>query len=141
MPQLPEQVVEHLFMVAKALSQAAFKGLQCKGTTIFVANGVAAGQKAPHFMIHIIPRNDDDGISMSIPENSFPKKDMTAIGAILKKVLDKKKRVVEAEVVKEKAAKPKKVKSKKVAKKKKSKSKASKKDNFDLDAVTKMLGE
>jgi len=35
-----------------------------------VANGAVAGQKAPHFMIHIIPRNDDDGLDLTLPEGS-----------------------------------------------------------------------
>ncbi|MAG15867.1 hypothetical protein CMO88_02295 [Candidatus Woesearchaeota archaeon] len=150
MPQLPEELAEHLFMVCKSLSQAALKALNCKGTTIFIANGVAAGQKAPHFMIHIIPRNDDDGLSMEIPSKSFPKKDMEAVGAILKKVLAKKQKV-DAEVVKEEKAEPAKVKKTKTKdsskkkkasnKKKGSSKKEAKKEKFDLDDITKVLGD
>ena len=62
MPQIPPNVISHIFMVAKALSNAALRSLRCQGTNIFVANGVAAGQKAPHFMIHIIPRKQGDGL-------------------------------------------------------------------------------
>lgn len=69
MPQLPEELVSHLAMVSKALSHATLKALKSQGTTVFIANGVAAGQKAPHFMIHIIPRFADDGLRMQIPEN------------------------------------------------------------------------
>ena len=148
MPQLPEHLAEHMFMVTKGLSQAALKALQCKGTTIFVANGVAAGQKAPHFMIHIIPRNDGDGISMTIPSREFSKKDVEAVGAVLKKVLWRKK-AVEAEVVKDEkttaAAGIKKGTSKKAAKisgkNRKQESKKTGKKSFDLDAISDMLGK
>jgi histidine triad (HIT) family protein len=62
MPQIPEGEVGHLFMVAKHISHAMLKKLKVEGTNIFAANGPAAGQKAQHFMIHIIPRRDGDGI-------------------------------------------------------------------------------
>ena len=142
MPQLPEQLVEHLFMICKGLSQAALKALQCKGTTIFVANGVAAGQKAPHFMIHIIPRSEDDGLSLKIPSNSFPKKELDVIRTTLTKAMNKKQKV-QAEIVKEtKTDKPKKatnVKKKKTYKK--SRQKTEPKQKFDLDAIGSMLNK
>ena len=141
MPQLPVPLAEHLFMVTKGLSQAALKALQCKGTTIFVANGVAAGQKAPHFMIHIIPRSDGDGISIAIPSKEFSKKDSDSVSAVLKRVLEKKK-TVEAEVIEKKkttATKKTKAKTKKTTSREKSRSKKSASKKFDLDAVSSML--
>lgn len=63
MPLVPEDVLGHMFMVAKALSTVCLKALQAKGTNIFVANGAIAGQKAPHFMIHVIPRQEKDGLN------------------------------------------------------------------------------
>ncbi len=135
MPQLPEHLAEHLFMVCKGLSQAALKALHCKGTTIFIANGVAAGQKAPHFMIHIIPRNDGDGLSFGIPERNIPKKESDAVNAALKKALGMREKIVEAEVIKEKK------KPAKDEKKGKEETKGRKKGRgkFDLDSVAKML--
>ncbi|MBI2664358.1 HIT domain-containing protein [Candidatus Woesearchaeota archaeon] len=161
MPQLPEELAEHLFMVTKGLSQAALKGLQCKGTTIFIANGVAAGQRAPHFMIHIIPRNDSDNIRMAVPSRPFDKKDMDAVAGVLKKVVAKKL-AAEAEVVgdnpakeqkdgKPKTGKPKASdkpaktaanKLKKTAKKKKKgSSDAENPGPFDLDSLTGVLAD
>jgi histidine triad (HIT) family protein len=67
MPQLPDLLTGHLFRIAKKLSQAALKAFKLRGTTIFVANGMAAGQKAPHVLIHIIPRAFDDGINLALP--------------------------------------------------------------------------
>jgi histidine triad (HIT) family protein len=63
MPQMPDDEVGFIFMVAKGLSLAALRALKAEGTNIFVANGIAAGQKSPHFMIHIIPRKTNDGVA------------------------------------------------------------------------------
>ncbi|MDP3698151.1 MAG: HIT domain-containing protein [Nanoarchaeota archaeon] len=62
MPQVPEKVLGHLSTVAKNLSQVLLKVLRADGTTIFIANGAAAGQRAQHFMIHLIPRKTGDGV-------------------------------------------------------------------------------
>jgi histidine triad (HIT) family protein len=81
MPQLPDELAGHLFLIAKKLSQAAMKAFKLKGTTIFVANGMAAGQKAPHVLIHIIPRAFDDGIDLMLPQTKAdqkPLKDLLA---------------------------------------------------------------
>src|SRR3989344_3722486 len=59
MPQVPEDVLRHLFQVSKHLSQAALRALQVERTNITVANGAAAGQRVPHFMVEIIPRMAD----------------------------------------------------------------------------------
>jgi len=72
MPQIPDDVVRHLSRVAKHLSKVVLRSLKAEGTTIFVANGVAAGQKAQHFMLHIIPRMSNDGLALSLDHKDFP---------------------------------------------------------------------
>ncbi len=62
MPQLPEEELSQLFLTARSISHAMLRGMKASGTNIFVANGLAAGQKAQHFLIHIIPRKEQDGI-------------------------------------------------------------------------------
>ena len=62
MPQLDEKIGGHLMQVARELSRSLLKNLRATGSTIFIANGLAAGQRAQHFMLHIIPRVDGDGI-------------------------------------------------------------------------------
>lgn len=62
MPQLPEKVLGHLAIVSKNLSQVLLKLLRADGTTLFIANGAAAGQRAQHFMMHLLPRKTGDGI-------------------------------------------------------------------------------
>lgn len=62
MPQIPDEELANLFLVSKKLSKTLLQTYQTGGTTIFVANGGVAGQRAPHFMIHIVPRRKDDGL-------------------------------------------------------------------------------
>jgi len=62
MPHIPDDVLAKVFKNVKLMSNTLLKSLQCKGTTIFVANGVAAGQKAPHVLIHVFPRRENDGL-------------------------------------------------------------------------------
>lgn len=116
--QVPEELLGHIFIIAKGLSQAGLKAFQSKGTTIFAANGVAAGQRAPHFMLHIIPRTAGDGVGLYIPARAFPEKEAAQVAAALSKILggkkqeekrhaadeakeSKKEKAVAAEIVKE----------------------------------------
>ncbi|MFH1850105.1 MAG: HIT family protein [archaeon] len=72
MPQVPDDHMAHLGMVAKALSNAALKSLKCQGTNIYIANGIDAGQKAPHFMMHVVPRMNNDTIkNFKMPLNAI----------------------------------------------------------------------
>jgi len=85
MPQIPEDELTHLFMVAKSLSNVALKSLEATGTNIIVANGPAAGQKAQHFMIHIIPRKEKDNLSFDVPQQNISEKDLDVVQEKLSK--------------------------------------------------------
>lgn len=130
MPQMSDPEIGHLFMVAKALSAAMLKSLKVQGTTIFVANGVAAGQRAQHMMIHVIPRKDGDNIGLVVPQRQQSESDMKKIREMLLKRVnevfglakeeskeakeeekaekkeEKKPKIVEAQVIEEKEKKP-----------------------------------
>ncbi|MBD3304381.1 HIT domain-containing protein [Candidatus Woesearchaeota archaeon] len=84
MPQIPDDVVAHVGMVAKGISHALLRTLQAQGTTIFAANGVAAGQRAQHFMLHVIPRMENDGIGIEPPEHEISDSDYKKILQALK---------------------------------------------------------
>jgi histidine triad (HIT) family protein len=89
MPQLPEETLQHIGMVAKAVSHAQLRALKAQGTNIFVANGVAAGQRAQHFMLHIIPRAEGDQISFALPEKAITPDATRKIQEALKKAIAK----------------------------------------------------
>ncbi len=89
MPQVPGKELGHMFKISKHISNCMLKALDVKGTTIFVANGALAGQKAPHFMIHIIPRKEDDGLFV-IPKKAVKEDDLEKIKDIIVKKLKEK---------------------------------------------------
>ncbi len=81
LPQAPDAEVAHMFTIAKYISHAALRTANAKGTTIFVANGALAGQRAPHVIIHIIPRDVNDGITaLTIPEKKASDEEIDAVG-------------------------------------------------------------
>ena len=88
MPQLPDDVLQHIFIVAKQLSNALLKALDVRGTNIIVANGPAAGQRAQHFMIHIIPRKNGDGIEFSLPTIKYTEAELDRIADSARKRLN-----------------------------------------------------
>jgi len=80
MPQLPDEEIAHVFKVAKSLSNFMLKGIDSHGTNIIVANGIAAGQRAQHFMVHVIPRKENDGINFALPQKAMEQKEIEAAG-------------------------------------------------------------
>jgi histidine triad (HIT) family protein len=62
MPLIPADEFIHLFITAKNYTACMKKALARTGATIFIANGFAAGQMSAHFLFHIIPREEGDGI-------------------------------------------------------------------------------
>jgi histidine triad (HIT) family protein len=79
MPMIPDEELAHLSMAAKALSHAMLKALKAQGTDIFIANGIAAGQRAQHFMMHIIPRKEGDKLPLDIPQTEISTKELAEI--------------------------------------------------------------
>jgi histidine triad (HIT) family protein len=83
MPQMDDLEIGHIFTVAKHISGALLKSLKAEGTNIFVANGSLAGQKAPHFMVHVIPRREGDGLNLVLPQNQIPSADLSRVREML----------------------------------------------------------
>src|SRR3989338_8031369 len=80
MPQLPDEDIAHIFMAAKALSNSMLRSIDAQGTNIIVMNGIAAGQRAQHFMVHIIPRKDKDGVEFLLPQKTMSQEEIEDTG-------------------------------------------------------------
>src|SRR3989338_5123727 len=111
LPQIPEEEIAHLGIIAKRLSHAVLKGLKVQGTSIFIANGTAAGQRAQHFMLHIIPRNNKDGL-LAIPQKHVDDAEISKVRERIQNKLNeslgiKKEVVVEKKHEKNEPQKPK----------------------------------
>ncbi len=151
MPLIPEDVIKHMFMISKQLSSTLLKALKVHGTNIFVANGIAAGQKAQHFMIHIIPRMEKDVVGLDIKGKKTSEKALEEIRKLLvakinkefgieteKEITEevvpkvKEPKVVEAEFKEEKKSLKAKTKSKKTKK-------SAKKESVSLDDIANLV--
>lgn len=106
MPQIPDNILAHMGVISKKLSKALLISTLGKSTSIFVANGPAAGQKAPHFIIHIIPRKKDSEF-FKIPIKEINPNDIDKLSEVLIKKLEMLlgKKTVEKKVIEEVQAK------------------------------------
>lgn len=66
MPMVPDEVVGHLSVISKYLSDLLTQTFNAKDVSVFIANGAAAGQQSQHFMFHVIPRYSDDGLDFNL---------------------------------------------------------------------------
>jgi histidine triad (HIT) family protein len=161
MPQLPEEELKHIFMVSKALSNVLLRSIDATGTNILVANGPAAGQKAQHFMVHVIPRQEGDNLGFELPKRKIDESTLDKITPLLQKKIESLtgKKIKKSEKMIEKtvyekikpAKKEKKIveaefkensKKKEEPKKEKHKEKPKKEENssINLDDIAKVLG-
>jgi len=119
LPQVPLNEIHHLAMVAKKLSNAALRALDARGTNILIANGVAAGQKAQHLMVHIIPRKEKDSIAFDIPQKEHSMEELENVRLKLapKMGIQEAKKDVQQEFLK----------------------RVQKKENIDLDSISSLF--
>lgn len=87
--QLPGDAQEKLFDIVSKLSIYLVNTVKAKGINFYAANGIAAGQRVPHFVFHLIPRHDNDGLSFEWEPKKADKKELKKIAASLKKDLEK----------------------------------------------------
>lgn len=91
MPQIPDEEVAHVFKVVKSVSNSMLRSIDAQGTNVIVANGIAAGQRAQHFMVHIIPRKENDGINFILPQKALGQNEIEEIGNKLISALESTK--------------------------------------------------
>ncbi|MCP3872102.1 MAG: HIT family protein [Desulfobacteraceae bacterium] len=82
--ELPETDFLAVMAATKKIAQAANKALNPDGINILQLNGEAANQVVPHLHVHIVPRWDGDGLTVSqwVPVPG----DMEQIGQIAEKI-------------------------------------------------------
>lgn len=134
MPQVPEEQINHMGIVAKKLSKALLKTLEIEGTNTFIANGPAAGQNSQHFMIHIIPREENDNVGMELPMGEIEEDKLKEIQEAMLPAVEK---IFDIEI--KKTEKTKKDTSSSKKKETKSGKSSDKSNKNDLDKVTEMF--
>jgi histidine triad (HIT) family protein len=66
MPMVPDEVLGHLSVISRYLSDLLVETFSPNDVQVFIANGAAAGQQSQHFMIHVIPRYNEDGLDFDL---------------------------------------------------------------------------
>jgi len=82
--QISEGDLATLIKAVKKCAGAAKDALRAEGVTILQLNGKASDQIVPHLHIHVIPRWENDGLSISTWE--IKPGDMEEIQAIARKI-------------------------------------------------------
>ena len=62
LPLISPAEFDRLFGLMPRFVDALNSAILSEGAAIFMANGAAAGQQSPHFLVHLIPRERDDGL-------------------------------------------------------------------------------
>tara|TARA_Y100000310_G_scaffold322956_1_gene382724 strand:+ start:221 stop:760 length:540 start_codon:yes stop_codon:yes gene_type:complete len=77
--QVPDNVLGNLFIAANKISSAIFEALKVQGTNIFLRNGIPAGQTVAHFMINVIPRQENDGVNLQWKPKQLNEEELSTV--------------------------------------------------------------
>ena len=88
--ELPDEYCEKLMLVAKKCATAMKESLKPAGINILQNNGEAAGQTVFHLHVHLIPRYDNDNISIGWDHKELPD-DPKEVAELIKKALSQAK--------------------------------------------------
>ncbi len=70
-----------IFRAAVRIACAVREASGCAGLNVVQSNGVVAGQDVPHFHMHLLPRNDGDGIQLDWPAREVDRERLDAMAA------------------------------------------------------------
>lgn len=65
-----------VFRTAARVARAVRAALAPRGMTLFQANGRAASQTVFHFHLHVVPRWENDGLSLAWPVKNPPRDEL-----------------------------------------------------------------
>lgn len=84
LPMVPENVLGHMGVISRNLSDLLKQTFECKDVSIVIASGAAAGQQVQHFFMHVIPRYDDDGIDLDLSGEKLDEKELEDLAQKIK---------------------------------------------------------
>jgi histidine triad (HIT) family protein len=90
--EIPDKILHKLFYFVKAVSPILTHLLDAKALSIYIPQGVLAGQRIQHFVINLVPRYEGDGVAFDWEHKKADIKD-------LQKIAEKIRNVTQTEVV------------------------------------------
>jgi len=89
LPLIPFDTASHMFRTTKGLVNALKQAIITNKTTVFIANGAVAGQQSPHFLYHIVPRENNDGLdNFVVPVKDYKEEEVLQYLAPIRSRLD-----------------------------------------------------
>ena len=83
LPLIPFDEMQALFKKTHELAGALKEAMMCSSVTVFIANGAAAGQQSPHFIYHLIPREENDSLSQfTLPQAGSQEENESVVGGV-----------------------------------------------------------
>lgn len=98
---MEEKDAQRLFAKANQIAATLLETLNAQGINMLVADGPAAGQKAPHGIIHLIPRFENDGVTLSWKPGETSEEELSKTQEMLLKKTVFLKKKEEIHVIKE----------------------------------------
>src|SRR3989344_6764389 len=95
MELVPDFILQKCSVLANKVGMAIFEALGCQGTNVFIENGLAGGQKVPHFAIEVIPRAENDAIQLTWQPQQIAEDELEVTASILKEELERPARIKE----------------------------------------------
>ncbi|MBS1267147.1 MAG: hypothetical protein MAG795_01119 [Candidatus Woesearchaeota archaeon] len=77
--QIPDKEVQHHGIVINKITRAIFESMNIQGVSVLMQNGIAAHQKIPHFMTHIIPRMENDDVGLVWQPRQLSEEEMSTV--------------------------------------------------------------
>lgn len=81
---LDDKVCERIFIIAKKIALVLKEELKCGGVNILQNNGKVAGQTVFHFHMHVIPRYNEDKVTIDWEHLSYDEGELKELGEKLK---------------------------------------------------------
>ena len=99
---VPKEIIQKCSIIANKVGVAVFESLEAQGTNVIIKNGLAAGQKTPHFSIEIIPRRKEDGLNLQWEPKQLMEDEMELATSLLseeiKKIMQEKKDLKDSKI-------------------------------------------
>ena len=86
--ELDDDVFSHMGVIAQRMMIVMVANLKAEGVSVVVQNGAEAEQKAPHFIMHLIPRYKDDKLQLQIPRTEVDSKEIDELYKKLKPMIE-----------------------------------------------------
>jgi len=76
-----------LLRAAAQVARAIRDAYQPQGLSVYQANGKAAWQSVFHYHMHLVPRHDNDGMTLTWPAKNPPREKLVEYAAAIRKAL------------------------------------------------------